>query len=161
MNTTKMNPTLALDEVLSYRHPGVVRRFAQDHHAALPEAEAVFQEMLKWLYLCYRGVTDEPEGFACSMTAELVQIDWMWHTFLLYTSDYADFCERYFGFFLHHVPEEDGTEVSLDEEAVRAQLQRQFALVYDVLGANTLTEWYGRSRYAAPGKKSWSRSRPR
>jgi hypothetical protein len=76
----------------------------------------------------------------------------MWHTFLLFTMDYADFCERYFGHFLHHVPGEAATEseAPVDGSAVRAQVERQFALVYDVLGEETLIAWYDQCRYAAP-----------
>lgn len=32
------------------------------------------------------------------------EIDIVWHTFLLFTSEYADFCDRYVGRFVHHVP---------------------------------------------------------
>jgi hypothetical protein len=40
--------------------------------------------------------------------------------------DYSDFCERHFGFFLHHVPAEAEEEAPADEGAVRAAVQRQF-----------------------------------
>ncbi|MFI1401082.1 glycine-rich domain-containing protein [Streptomyces sp. NPDC020681] len=32
-------------------------------------------------------------------------VDIGWHTFILHTVDYADFCERVVGRFVHHVPE--------------------------------------------------------
>ena len=136
-----------LAEVLAYRHPGVVRRYAKEQHASREEAEEVFQETLKWLYLCGCGLR---EDFACSMTPEIAKLDEMWHTFLMFTRDYADFCERYFGFFLHHVPNEDEEEAREGgAEAVREQLERQFGLVYDVLGEATLKRWYEEERYAA------------
>jgi hypothetical protein len=147
--TTEQAVTIA--EVLAYRHPGVVRRYCKDHHATPQEAEEVFREMLKWLYLCAQSAQD-PEGTGCAISPEIEKIDWMWHTFLLFTWDYATFCERYFGFFLHHVPNEDEDEGSAatDDETTRAQLERQFGLVYDVLGEETLTAWYDECRYAAP-----------
>jgi len=143
---------VSLDEVLAYRHPGVVRRYAKEQHASLVEAEEVFRETLKWLYLCYCSTTAGPEGFGCAMTPELAQIDEMWHTFLLFTRDYAAFCERYCGFFLHHVPNEDEEESPEDPETVRALLERHFGLVYDVLGEDTLTNWYEECRYTAAGE---------
>ena len=85
------------------------------------------------------------------MTPELAKIDAMWHTFILFTRDYADFCEHHFGVFLHHVPEvegDEGTEAAEDDAAIRARLEQQFALVYDVLGAETLQRWYDECRYA-------------
>ena len=53
--------------------------------------------------------------------SELVDIGW--HTFVLYTRDYAEFCDRVAGRFIHHVPEEaadhDGPAVPV-AHAVRA-----------------------------------------
>jgi hypothetical protein len=103
MTATTILPA-TLDEVLAYRHPGVIRRYAREHHVSPQQAEELFRETLKWLYLC--GCATR-EGFACALTPELGRLDEMWHTFLLFTRPYADFCERYIGFFLHHVPTED------------------------------------------------------
>lgn len=141
----------SLDRVLTYRHSGVVRRYCKEQHADLPEAEEVFREMLKFLYISYRAGTEEPEGFGFVVSAEIEKIDWMWHTFLLFTKDYADFCDNHFGFFLHHFPNEaeDQTDTPLDENALREVVQKQFALVYDVLGRDTLITWYDQCRYAA------------
>jgi hypothetical protein len=149
MTTVTTNGQISLNEVLAYRHPGVVRRYAKEHHASPPEAAEIFQEMLKYLYLSYRAATDGPEGFACVVSPEIEKIDWMWHTFLLFTMDYADFCEDHFGFFLHHVPSEAEADTPVDENAHRAAVERQFALVYDVLGEETLLAWYDQCRYAA------------
>ena len=140
-----------LDDVLAYRHPGVIRRYRQEHDATQQEAEEVFRETLKWLYLCDQAAAGGPDGFACTITPELEKVDWMWHTFLLFTRDYADFCHRYFGAFIHHVPSEDEDEVVVEEEeTLRSRLGRQFGLVYDVLGEETLTAWYDHCLYAAP-----------
>lgn len=37
-------------------------------------------------------------------------VDIGWHTFVLYTRDYADFCERVAGRFIHHAPTDDGAD---------------------------------------------------
>jgi len=75
----------------------------------------------------------------------------MWHTFLLFTGDYAEFCERYFGFFLDNIPaeaEEDDKIVAGVSE-LRASIERQFSFVYGVLGEETLVAWYDDCRFAA------------
>lgn len=45
---------------------------------------------------------------ACANTprplAPSAEVDLGWHTFLLYTNEYADFCERIAGRFIHHRP---------------------------------------------------------
>lgn len=33
------------------------------------------------------------------------QIDEVWHQFILFTPQYAEFCDKYLGSFLHHIPE--------------------------------------------------------
>src|SRR5215813_80179 len=99
--------TVSLEELLAYQQPGVIRRYAKEQGATLDEAEEVFRETLKWLYLCYRSSIPGPEGDApigYAMTPEIAKIDDMWHAFVLFTRDYAAFCEHYFGLFLHHVP---------------------------------------------------------
>lgn len=143
------DPTVTLAEVLNYRHDGVVRRYAKEHGASREEAEEIFRETLKWLYLCDRSLQDGTDGSGCAMTPEIEKIDWMWHTFILFTREYAEFCDRYFGYFLHHVVNDDAEETALDAEVLRPQLERQFGLVYDVLGPETLTTWYEDCRYAS------------
>ena len=137
-----------LAEVLAFRHPGVIRRYCKDHGASPAEAQEVFQEMLKWLYLGSRCPADNEATAGCVMTPEIMKLDWMWHAFLLFSGDYAAFCDRYFGSFLHHVPEDEADEPA-SLEAVPEQLRRQYALVYDVLGEQTLLVWYDDCRYAA------------
>lgn len=143
--TTTATELFSLEAVLTYRHPGVVKRYAKEQQVTLAEAEEVFRETLKWLYLCAGGVRRD---MACAMTPEIGKLDDMWHTFLLFTRDYAEFCGRFFGFFLHHVPNEVEDEGPVDEAVVREQLERQFGLVYDVLGEDTLRTWYEEDRYA-------------
>jgi hypothetical protein len=138
---------VSLDDVLAYHNKGVIRRYCKEHDATQQEAEEVFRETLKWLYLCHKAVAG---GFACAITPELEKVDWMWHTFLLFTLDYAEFCDRYFGTFIHHIPTEDEDEAEVEEETLRAQLTHQFDLVYEVLGEETLTAWYDDCLYAAP-----------
>jgi hypothetical protein len=140
---------VSLEQVLAYRHPGVVRRYAKEQGVSLVEAEKVFRETLKWLYLCYRSIIASPDGIGCPMTPEIAQLDEMWHTFVLFTRDYADFCEGSFGFFLHHVPNEDEEDSPEGTETMRPLLERYFGLVYDVLGEDTLQTWYEECRYAA------------
>jgi hypothetical protein len=139
----------ALEEVLAYQHPAIIRRYRKDHGGSQQEAEAVFREMLKWLYLCHRAWADD--GFGCTISHELEKIDQMWHSFLLFTMDYASFCERYFGVFLHHVPDEQEEEdVDTDEELLRERISKQYGLVHDLLGEETLMAWYDECRYAVP-----------
>ncbi|MCE9568092.1 MAG: hypothetical protein K8U57_39320 [Planctomycetes bacterium] len=135
-----------LDEILAYQHPGTIRRYCKENRVTSQEAEVVFRELLKFLYLSARAAGEE----GCAFTAEIEKLDWMWHTFLMFTRDYAEFCDRQFGVFIDHLPaeEEDAVEAVTDEAGLRAVVERQFALVYDVLGEDTLVAWYDECRFA-------------
>ncbi|OWV05250.1 hypothetical protein B5D80_18410 [Micromonospora wenchangensis] len=53
-------------------------------------------------FLAAAAVTTTPIG-----PSDMVDIGW--HTFLLYSRDYSEFCDRIAGRFIHHEPE-DGSE---------------------------------------------------
>ncbi|MFF4166858.1 glycine-rich domain-containing protein [Streptomyces sp. NPDC001741] len=46
-------------------------------------------------------------------------VDVGWHTWILHTVDYAAFCERVAGRFIHHVPTPDGESIEGGPEAAR------------------------------------------
>lgn len=57
------------------------------------EAIAEFRKFLCLFAMGYRGM---------GMTSR--EVDEVWHTFILFTKDYAQFCEQTLGVFLHHQP---------------------------------------------------------
>lgn len=69
----------------------------------------------------------------------------MWHTFILFTKPYADFCEKYFGHFIHHFPT---TEIEREQrlenfdDFLNKDSQRMLSFVYDHLGEETLKTWF-------------------
>jgi len=79
----------------------LVARIAADHPDLAAEmAERILDQALAFLGTC--ATTTEPIG-----PSELVDIGW--HTFILYTDEYAVFCERIAGRFIHHVPDDSPT----------------------------------------------------
>jgi hypothetical protein len=72
-------------------------------------AERIVDQVLAFLATC---ATNTGEPLAPS---ELVDIGW--HTFLLHTRDYAAFCERIAGEFIHHVPTDPGDPNARGEAA--------------------------------------------
>lgn len=62
------------------------------------EAERKLDNCL--VYLFARGQMADPNSpLVCNLGP-----DEAWHVFILYTDEYARFCEHYFGVFLHHDP---------------------------------------------------------
>jgi hypothetical protein len=148
----KKRKTLA--ETLEYRNPAVVARFAEAWPVSVPDAEDVFAETLRWLWLGDRIRSDETRAsFALVITPGLRIIDEMWHTFLLFTREYRSFCQDHFGAFLDHGPTtvEEHAQAAADRArdpqgymaGYAANLRAQCLFVCAELGAATAQKWYG------------------
>jgi hypothetical protein len=132
----------SLQEVLGYDNPRVLNKFRTMYAISQDEAQEIFTEMKKWLWLsaqrkiAVRNGQLEDFGSLVIHTG-MVVIDELWHVFILHTKDYTDFCERYFGFYIHHSP---GSPDFLpqSEEKNRAQLN----YIWELLGEETLLKWY-------------------
>ena len=133
-----------LDAVLAYRHPGVLARYVKDFGGDRGDAEELFGELMRWLYLCARAT--EPGGSGrLSMYPEILRIDDMWHVFLMHTREYADFCDRYLGRFVHHYPTPTAEPRAQGEDA---QLEGFLSFLYDELGEATVRRWFQEQRFA-------------
>jgi hypothetical protein len=141
----------SLDEAIAYRNHHVIDRFVERYALPRAEAEDLFTETLRWLWLCARAERDPgaPDVFIDDCMALL---DEMWHTFLLFTREYSDYCAANLGGYVHHAPTtaEDkqrvAAEVKSDPEGFtarkEARLRALYEYVYDQLGEETLVKWY-------------------
>ncbi len=144
-----------LPEVLAYENAEVVYRFSDDFGIPFSDAHDVFTETKRWLWLCarHREAKLNRRGAppVLPLISEAHALDLMWHTFLLFTKDYAEFCTRNFGFFIHHTPltheqkEAERRESEADPEgalrARRQSLRVVYGYIYDELGAAILKRW--------------------
>ncbi len=83
-------------------------------------AERVVDQALAFLAACARNIG--------SRLAPSDMVDIGWHTFVLHTRDYADFCDRIAGRFLHHVPTSVG-DLETSGEAAHATLVRTMTAI--------------------------------
>lgn len=139
---------IPLSEVLNYDNQLVIRRFKAVFPEKAEQADDLWVNMLKYLWLCKKHESDakafphDPNlQFTCVMHQEMRDMDEMWHAFILITKDYADFCYRYFGEFLHHVPNVR-EEIPQTAEEFEAELHLYLSYVYDNLGADTVRSWF-------------------
>jgi hypothetical protein len=108
-----------LSEVLAYNNPDVIDRISREHQMPMEAAASVFRDTVRFLYLA--GATDARH------IAPTKNIDKGWHAFLMFTRDYADFCQTYFGRFIHHEPRRRGDAApKVNHLAVTFDLARQF-----------------------------------
>ena len=86
----------------------VSNRISKDYGFTSEASAEIFDAALGFLKLCATG--DGP--FAPSTL-----VDVGWHTFLLYTPEYWEFCSKVAGFFIHHVPN-DGPDRTMGSHGV-------------------------------------------
>ena len=141
-----------LVHVLAYENEDVVHRFAEDFSLSFADSQEIFLETKRWLWLCAKRKKALVSGAdPLPLFNEAYAIDMMWHTFLLFTEDYADFCQTYFGFFLHHSPKPRKerlkwqAKIAADPNQAwaerRESLERVYSYLYDELGPDILVKW--------------------
>lgn len=80
----------------------LLSQYVASHQEVTPAyAERMVEQMLVWL----KAAADNP-GVRLAMDET---VDPAWHAFLLHSQQYAEFCDRTFGHYLHHVPPAPGT----------------------------------------------------
>ncbi len=136
-----------LDYLLAYQNPDVIERYKNDYPSNELGPEDALKELLKYFWLNEKLKSDKTHAptnenlfFDCAIHSEMREIDTMWHTFLLFTKDYAAFCQRYFGKFIHHQPVQKESITSRKKQEL--ELRRFLSYVYDNLGEETLVLWF-------------------
>lgn len=87
-----------LERVMMYQNSAVVSRLMNKLHLDEYDAILLFEDTKRFLYLCGIKVKGDPS------IAPPEGVDSGWHEFLMFTEDYQQFCESYFGRFIHHRP---------------------------------------------------------
>lgn len=139
-----------INHLIRYENNKVISRYNQDFPHAKMRADDALTELMKFVWLCCKHKSDRndnPENnvlnFSCMIHPEMVDIDNMWHTFLLFTKDYHQFCNDYLdGNFFHHEPVID-TDNPMSDETYEQELTRYLSYIYDNLGEDTLMTWFG------------------
>lgn len=111
----------------------MVDRLVKDRVAdCAAQAEELFTEAKRYLVLC-EATPDTSFGMHSAM------VDAAWHTFVLFTTEYAHFGLHYFGRYLHHAPVVDGPDPALAQVGSFEQFRQR----YEELFAQPLPAiWY-------------------
>ncbi len=104
------------DQISLFDFTQVKARYVKEGNLSPQEAEATLQELKRWFTLCAL----HPE----KTYATGGQVDAMWHTFILFTRDYARFCEDIAGAFIHHTPALSSSN-SVEEQIAAAERMRE------------------------------------
>ncbi len=133
---------LSLEKTLGYQNNTVLNKFRVLYNVTHQEAQEIASEAHRWLWLNARlkqDRRDKVEGIPQMLVVHsgMVVIDEYWHTFILHTRDYEEFCKKYLGSFIHHSPATpDFQPIGVDE----TELQLNY--IWDVVGEDTVVRWY-------------------
>jgi len=153
-----------MDEVLAYKNDQLVYEFMDQYDVDFDEANGIFKETKRWLWVCAYWQKDSLINKNVPnlvVTYDLLILDEMWHIFMLYSQAYTDFCNKYFGYYLHHLPTPPpqnkikkskrprGTEGSpfsssdeIENRITKETLEEQLHYLYDLIGGDTIKLWY-------------------
>lgn len=116
-----------IDAIMKFEMPQVIARCKRDHGYS-DEVMIVLEKEFK-RYLALFALSPN-ETFGKGMYCKAV--DNLWHSFILFTAEYDDFCNKYIGVFVHHVPEVDDDEnMSLEEQEESLKEFRVFVKNYE------------------------------
>lgn len=138
----------ALDKLLEYKNPAVLKLYEQNYPNNTLTAEQAFTETLKYLWLSQKHTLERHdnsnnENFPsqCFMPRSMREIDEMWHEFILFTEDYSNFCMQYFGAYMHHLPN-IFDNMPRPRDVVEREIEKLLPYIYDNLGEDTVRIWF-------------------
>ncbi len=133
-----------LQTILQYRNENIISRFCDQFDITEEEAEDIFTETKKFIYLALHPGVFIPN--------ELLIIDEMWHNFILFTQEYHEFSHSNFQRYVHHKPATKAEKLTQQllqqqdpEGTAQLYLQKFEKLVtvtFDILGEETTEKWY-------------------
>lgn len=88
----------SFDEIMAYQNDRVIDRYAKDYSQSIEYVHGCFDALKQFLIVCVLK-----PGYKVTSR----EIDGMWHTFILFTKNYREFCETYLGRFVNHNPFEN------------------------------------------------------
>ncbi len=134
----------SLEDTLAYRHDGVVDKLQTVYGIDAKEADDLFLEAKRWLWLQARASRDRAAGQRAPrylpITPSLTMIDEAWHTFILFTRDYLTFCADFLGEIVHHLP--NAGQYADHTSDLTPVLEDMMYYVYETLGRDVLIKWY-------------------
>lgn len=89
-----------IERALQYPIPDVMDHYKKDYGVSDALAQLHERELKRFLIICAETYPKNTEMLS-------TQVDNLWHTFILFTKDYRQYCDECFGQFLDHAPKID------------------------------------------------------
>ncbi|MET7534409.1 glycine-rich domain-containing protein [Streptomyces goshikiensis] len=131
MSLQAIDWSAAVDHAAPYLIEKLLKERIVDETA---EAELLFREVKRYFVMAH----EHPER---SWQMHSLRVDEVWHQFILFTTEYEDYCRRFFGRYVHHVP----SNAPVPDMAMRRPKAsfREFRAQYERLFGEILPDvWY-------------------
>ena len=131
----------SLSEVLNYHNQHIIDGLMSTLDIDASSAKDLFQDGLRWLWYCNHK---DSEGLR-NIDDPILILDEVWHSFILYTPYYTQFCLTFFGEYLHHMPtllQADVPQCDNSQEHYFSRKKKQLETIYELLGRDVFTRWY-------------------
>ena len=83
-----------MNQIFNYENKDLLEFHSKEFNLSLKNSEEIFNEFKYFMFLKAKGDSE---------LIPTIEIDRIWHTFLLFTNDYEKFCST-LGVFIHHRP---------------------------------------------------------
>jgi hypothetical protein len=138
----------SLEDVLEYKNENILYSFMERFDLPFEEITDIYMETHKWLWLCAKAQYENVG--VLHVNKDLRIIDQAWHTFILYTVEYDNFCKKYLGKFIHHLPTTYREKLLFYEkvkqpdylEGIKSREDKLYEYVLNNLGRDTLYKWF-------------------
>lgn len=138
-----------LEQALAYQNPNVLYKFMENFNVTFDEAELLFTEVKRYLWF---GVNIAKwQKREIPLPPPFNALDEMWHTFILFTEEYCDYCYSLYGQYLHHKPytkeeKDQKHQAYLNDhtayyEQKKTDLKNLYTAIYETLGEDILMKW--------------------
>lgn len=119
---------------LDYDAPFLIEKLLKDRIVeSTEEGKAIFEEVKKYIILTS---SDDVNWQMYSL-----RVDEVWHQFILFTDEYIDFCERFFGGYVGHRPS-NAPRSETTEPAVPSSFSGFKSRYEEVFGAPLPDTWF-------------------
>ena len=137
------------EDLLKFKSPSTIQRFLESNPMSKDEAQLIFSDVkrLLWLWENYDKIESEGEqkpdiGFAKSTSI----LEKMWQCFILSTRDYEIFCSKHLGSYHHHprlTPVYDANLIEYGRKgAEEIYLGELLGVVLENLGEEVTVRWF-------------------
>ena len=149
---------LILKEALGYKNKDLSDRFCREYGADRKIANLLLKDLIRYLWLVYFSsvlaksslIKNKNKFLVVPIFESMLPLDEMWHSFLLYSIDYEEFCRKHFNVVIPHIPDLPGMAQASPKHGPKKnalkssddRLLDSIDFVWHTLGSKVANRWF-------------------